>query len=445
VNSTTVVSPRRGRHGRRTPLWIIALIAAVLGVVSAGTVFVLSGDDKPVIDTKPVGSIAGGLPGDWAAWGFTHTQNSADTDPSAQPALARQPTLQAQHIMGFGAVNPEPAPGQFSWESLDKRVELIRATKGVPVFTVCCAPDWMKGGAAGQTDWSHINDAPTRQNFDAFADLAAAVAKRYADVKYFVVWNEFKGFYNQKANRWDYEGYTSLYNKVYTALKKVNPDIKVGGPYMVVNSFAGQSSNSSGELKGPWGAVDKRALAAIKYWNKNKKGADFVAVDGSTQPEDRTVHTDEFAALGKFSAITRWLRAEIGLPVVWPEWYVEPEGAGWSAERRNAVQAAAMIEFAISGASGALYWSPQGSPNCLGCLWGPGGQAMPALDLQQNFAKWFKPGTNLMNMTPSNKAVRVLASPQVLLAVNTTNAPVSATTGNVKLDLQPYEVRWINR
>ncbi|MEO5877760.1 MAG: xylan 1,4-beta-xylosidase, partial [Streptosporangiaceae bacterium] len=398
MNSTTVVLPRRGRHGRRTPLWIVALIAAVLGVLVAGTFFVVSGDDKPVIDAKPVGAIAGGLPGDWAAWGFTHTQNSADADPAAQPALARQSTLQAQHIMGFGALNPEPEPGRFSWESLDKRVELIRQTRGVPMLTLCCAPDWMKGGAPGQTDWSHLNDAPTAQNFDAFADLAAAVAKRYPDVKYFVVWNEFKGFFNQKANRWDYEGYTSLYNKVYSALKNVNKDIKVGGPYLVVNSYADpRSAFASTEVKGPWGAADKRALEAVRYWLKKKKGADFVAVDGSTQPEDRKVLADEFAALGKFSAVTRWLKSESGLPVVWPEWYVEPEGGGWTAQRRDAVQAAAMIEFASSGASGALYWSPQGSPNCGGCLWDAGGAALPALDLQQNFARWFKPGTSLMN------------------------------------------------
>src|SRR5215218_869152 len=56
--------------------------------------------------------------------GLTHTQFSAtDGNPQAvgaiSRALAAQPMAQAQHIMGFGAANPEPSPGRYDFASLD--------------------------------------------------------------------------------------------------------------------------------------------------------------------------------------------------------------------------------------------------------------------------------------------------------------------------------------
>ncbi len=455
--TSPLVTPRRGRHGRRKPLWIIALAAALSGVAVASLVVYLSHDPSPssvVLDDEPVGRIAEGPPGDWAAWGFTHTQESLDATPAALPAVRRQKTLQAQHIMGFGADNPQPQPGRYEWSSLDRRMKAIRDTGGVPVITLCCAPDWMKGGPAGATDWSHLEDAPLPEFFDAFAEQAAAVAKRYRDVRYYFVWNEFKGFFNQRANRWDYEGYTRLYNKVYTALKKVDSGIQVGGPYVPLNSYADPQSQTSRDIRGPWGAADQRGLNAVEYWLKHKKGADFIVVDGSSLPEDRTAHTDEFAANAKFSALTRWLRAREDLPVVWAEWYVEPPNSGWSAERLHAVQAAAMIEFARSGAAGALYWSPQGSPGpCTGCLWDAEGEALPSLQLQQDFAHWFPPGTELMQMSATNEGgadvsesdVRVLASRERILVVNATERQNKVTVGDRAVDLQPYEIKWIDR
>ena len=446
-----LVSPRRGRHGRRTPAWTIALVAALLGVAVSSAVLYFGREQDPaaILDDEPVGRISAGPPGAWAAWGFTHTQNSLDAEPAAVPAVRAQKMLQAQHIMGFGADNPQPDPGRYDWSSLDRRMKAIRDTGGVPVVTLCCAPDWMKGGPAGATDWTHLEDSPLPEFYDAFAEQAAAVAQRYRDVQHFFVWNEFKGFFNRERNRWDYEGYTRLYNKVYTALKKVDPDLQVGGPYIPLNSYADAHSETSGEVKGPWGAADRRGLEAVEYWMENKEGADFIVVDGSSLPEDRTAHGDEFAANAKFGALTRWLRAKEDLPVVWAEWYVEPENSGWTPDRLHAVQAAAMIEFARSGAAGALYWSPQGSPGaCMGCLWTRDGKALPSLEIQQNFARWFAPGTELMQVPvagATEKDLKVLASGRQLLVVNATGRSLAATVGGEELSLQPYEVRWIDR
>lgn len=464
VTRVALLSRRQGKHRpARRPWLIITAVVAVLSAVTVAGIF-LSIRNRPGFSAvsvpttpneAPVAKVADGAPKDWPSWGFTHTQYSADQgNPKAvdtvRGALTQQPLVQAQAIMGWGADNPEPSPGQFDFRSLDARMDLIRRSHGTPVITVCCAPDWMKGGTAGQTDWSHLEDAPSKKYFRDYAALAAKVAQRYPDVKYYVVWNEFKGLFNNTLNRWNYEDYTSLYNQVYAALKAVNPDIKVGGPYMVMNSYSPDRRPSA--VRGAWGSVDKRALEAVAYWLKHKRGADFMVVDGATASEDKGLVPDPFTALGKFSSITKWLRAQDSkLPVWWAEWYVEPENSGWTDEQRTAVQAAALMEFARSGTATALYWNPERPDGrCDGCLWsttqgGDGGKATPTLALLQSFAKWFPPGTDLLNLRASDPAVRVLAQRNKAIVVNTADRAVRTTVGGKNLDLRPYEVRWIDR
>ncbi|MFC7099443.1 hypothetical protein ACFQQB_02470 [Nonomuraea rubra] len=195
----------------------------------------------------------------WPRWGFTHTGVSANNvtrefEQVVAGRLARTPMLQNQHIMGFGALNPEPYPGQYFWEDLDSRMNVMRQSKATPVITLCCAPDWMKGGPEGPTAdsaWAeHLEDAPYPEFFDEFAKLSATVAQRYKDVKYFMVWNEFKGFWKDHSKPADYKGYTEMYNKVYDAVKAVRPDAQIGGPYLGFDSNAGGDT----ELRGDWGS-----------------------------------------------------------------------------------------------------------------------------------------------------------------------------------------------
>ncbi|MCP2339905.1 GH39 family glycosyl hydrolase [Actinomadura rupiterrae] len=460
---TALFRGRHGKHGRRRRRGTVAVavVAAIAGVLTSALVIWLMGwgagglGPGPSTPAGAASRVAPGAPEGWPAWGFTHTQVTVDTQQGPAQALsdlARQPMPQVTPIMGWGLDNPEPSPGQFNFASLDRRMGVIRQTKGTPVVTLCCSPDWMKGGAAGQTDWTHLEDAVQPRHFDDFANLAAEVARRYPDVKYYAVWNEFKGFWNNGANRWDYEGYTKLYNKVYAALKKVDPDIQVGGPYIVLNSDApGRATGPPSELRGAWGSMDQRGLDAVKYWSKHKAGADFLAVDGSSLPQQKDSKVDEFQMLGKFSDTTKWLRAlDPKLPVWWAEWYVEPDGSGWTDEHRGAVLSAAMMEFVKGGASSALYWSPQTNTNsdCPGCLWfgsAQGGGGTPNLVMLQNFAHWFPPGTRLVDVRSSDPSVRVLAQAHEMVIVNTSSRPVSAQVDGRGLDLAPYEVRWATR
>ncbi|MFF7260012.1 xylan 1,4-beta-xylosidase [Streptomyces sp. NPDC008159] len=447
---------------------VLALIVTLLNTLpgEGGTAGTSRDGDKvhgtPAVPPDDLGPEVG--------WGFTHTQFSADDGSRAavervEKRLGERPLPQIQHIMGWGAGNPEPVEGRYDFEEMDRRIDFVRATGGTPVVTLCCAPDWMKGGkpGTGDTDWSQsaLETAPEPEHFQDFADLAATVARRYPDVRHFIVWNEFKGFWNNAEARWDYEGYTRLYNLVYKALKKVDEDIMVGGPYLVMDSLdPRQKQDASTSLKGPWGAMDQRILDAFDYWDKNRAGADFVVVDGSSYTADDELLPDEFAATEKFTAVSEWVRKRSpGLPLWWAEYYVEPADAnddrhGWSETRRVAVQAAGLIGMAKGGATSAFYWNPEEkSGECPGCLWTPtdtsgGGRALPMYDLLARFGAEFPPGTRYETVpvaADDRPNVRVLADDDAVLVVNTLDRRISAKVDGRRFAMGAYEVRWLKR
>ncbi|MDJ0464570.1 xylan 1,4-beta-xylosidase [Streptomyces sp. H27-C3] len=402
-------------------------------------------------------------------WGFTHTQYSADEGTAAareraDETLSAQPLPQIQHIMGWGAENPEPSPGRYQFDELDSRVDLIRRTGGTPVITLCCAPDWMKGGKAGaeNTNWSKksLETAPSPEHYKDFAKLASTVAKRYPDVRHFIVWNEFKGFFDDSSKRWNYEGYTELYNLVYAELKKVDQENLVGGPYLVMDSYEPRDQTHASSLKGPWGSVDQRVLDAFTYWNKKKAGADFVVVDGASYTRDDELLPDEFKATDKLTAVGEWVRAKSGkLPLWWAEYYVEPgddddEREGWSEPHRVAVHASGMIAMVRGGASTGFYWNPQNKgAKCAGCLWrstqlADGGSELPMLTLLARFAKEFPPGTRyeaVQVAAADVPNVRVLADGDAALVVNILDRPIQAKVDGKPFDMAGYEVRWLKR
>jgi Glycosyl hydrolases family 39 len=427
---------------------VLALLAVLAVALVPGTVVVIeliSDRDGGPVPRQPRPS---------PRWGLTHTQVSADQgDPaataSAEQVLGRQPLMQNQHIMGWGVGNPEPSPGAYDFGDLDRRMDLIRRTGGVPVITLCCAPDWMRGGRPGETDWSDLERAPLPEHYQDFADLAGEVAARYPDVRHFIVWNEMKGFFDEAANRWDYEGYTRLYNLVYEAVKRVNPDNQVGGPYAVMASEPAGWDGSPSELAGPWGVVDQRSLDVIDYWLEHKEGADFVVFDAAATVREGHLTTDPFTAVEKFEAVSDWVRERTDLPLWFAEWYVEPRDAGWPEPYRVAVQASAMISLARGDVTTALYWSPQAmGSSCPGCLWTPttsarGGRPTDMADLLAGFARWFPAGTELTALAVSSPDVEVLAQAEHAVVVNTVDRPTRVAVGDRELSLDPYEVRFV--
>ncbi|WP_423509500.1 MULTISPECIES: xylan 1,4-beta-xylosidase [Streptomyces] len=458
--------PRRRRPGTALLLAIgvtaLSLLLVMCGFPPDGAPDGRNGDPGPHGTPR----MSGGKPAPELGWGFTHTQYSADDGRAAARSradrmLSARPIPQNQHIMGWGADNPEPAPGRYDFSALDSRIDLIRRTGGTPVITLCCAPDWMKGGERGKTDWSRewLEKAPDPAYYDDFARLSGVVARRYPDVRHFIVWNELKGFYDDDRQRWDAEAYTRLYNLVHAELKKANKENLVGGPYVVMDSQPPGESTNASEVKGPWGSLDRRALDAVRYWNENKAGADFVVVDGSSYTREDALVPDEFRATAKFTAVSRWVREETGLPLWWAEWYVEPgdendERDGWSEPHRRAVHAAALIAMSKGGATTGFYWNPQKrSTSCAGCLWrgtaaGDGGSALPMMDLLSRFSREFPPGSRFTEVEVAagdRPYVRVLADEDAVLVVNIRNRPIAAEVDGRSFDLGAYGVRWLKR
>ncbi|MHB9862825.1 xylan 1,4-beta-xylosidase [Streptomyces sp. YIM S03343] len=471
-----------GRHGWNTGArwW---RLTALLGVGVAALALVVT-----LVHTLPGGGSTAGTTRDgdkvhgtpatpphqdepYVGWGFTHTQYSADEGSDAagrrvEGLLSKAGSVpQNQHIMGWGADNPEPVKGRYDFGALDRRVDFMRASGGTPVITLCCSPDWMKGGKSGvdNTDWSQaaLETAPTPDHYADFAALAVTVARRYPDVTHFIVWNEFKGFWNDARARWDYEGYTRMYNLVYAALKKVNRNIMVGGPYLDMDSVDPRDQNASADVKGPWGAMDQRVLDAFGYWNEHRTGADFVVVDGSSYTRDDEMLPDEFAATDKLTAVGEWVRRQTDdLPLWWAEYYVEPadgkdERAGWTEAHRVAVQATGMIAMVKGGAGSGFYWNPEDEKGsgCPGCLWTPtygagGGTALPMLGLVTRFGKEFPPGTRYRTVSVAADDVpnvRVLASDRTVLVVNVLDRTISARIDGKRFDMGAYEVKWLAR
>ncbi|HMC70351.1 MAG TPA: LamG-like jellyroll fold domain-containing protein, partial [Mycobacteriales bacterium] len=282
------------------------------------------------------------------ALGVTHTQYSVDSwgdataVANAKNLLAAAAPYQNQNIYGWGTINPEPSPGVFDWSTLDARMAIIRSMSATPVITLCCAPDWMT--SLGSNTSTYPNIPPTPAHYADFANLAKQIALRYPDVKYYMVWNEFKGWWSNSLNNWDYAAYTNLYNAVYDALKSVDPTIQVGGPYLVVNGTGSGSLGKSGG--GTYDPVSTSDMQVIDYWLANKHGADFLAIDRSVlQPsQDSNAYSEsQLLSLAHwFGDVVTQIRSHTGttLPIWYAEDYFNPDLANITSS--DAFQAVAL-------------------------------------------------------------------------------------------------------
>jgi hypothetical protein len=365
----------------RTP----RLLAAMLAALAAALVACSGASGPPSVSEQTLRAIEDNDSWTWRQQGqplelgVTHTQDSLD---DSEPDAARQRGIdilsnnagiwQNHHLMGFGTGNPEPSPGQYDWSTLDERMALTEQTGGRTVLTACCAPDWMKGGQPGQTDWSDLENNPQPEYFDDYARLVAAAVERYPQIERVIVWNELKGFYHERENRWDYVRYTELYNQVYPAVKAVRSDVEVGGPYPVLTSLDPGSQDASTEVTGPWGVADQRALDVIDHWLDNNVGAEFLAVDASTSTRQDTAPNTVTDGAQKYADLDAWLRERTTLPIWWAEFYPDPpagEEAGPDSAASAVATLAAVAAYADSNASAALLWGPQGHGIDYSALW----------------------------------------------------------------------------
>jgi Glycosyl hydrolases family 39 len=446
----------RGREASAGGLALL-LLAAVLLSISAPTI-PRDAPDRTSPDLTWNASVHYRPDAHGFAVGVTHTQYSIDVwgnqqaRARARAILSATATYQNQHIFGWGTLNPEPSPGKYDWSTLDRRMQLIRSTGGTPVITLCCAPDWMKGGRPGETDWRRLEEAPSPQHYDDFAALAAAVARRYRDVRYFQVWNELKGFWNNTLNRWDYERYTRLYNAVYDALKAVDPSLQIGGPYVVLDTWHDQAAGGhASDLNGACGVVDQRGLSVLQYWLAHKRGAQFVSIDASSSPRDGGA-TETATAVQAFEVLTRWVRQRTSLPIWWSEFHASEVKPGRDQEH-TASAVASLLRMATAGASVAMIWQPQREARRDGsgrpALWtstdvSGGGQPLPYAAAIAHIQRILADGAAAEPVTWPRAEVGVLRGRDAALLVNVGDSDITVTVDGTRLRLGAYDVRYVS-
>lgn len=384
----------------------------------------------------------------------------------AKTMVAETSVYQNTHIMGWGTSNPNPLPGEYNWNSLDKRMELTLSTGGIPVLTLCAAPDWMKvpdfpfdnpddyicpdsnRTYPSYTNWKLIERDPLPEFYDDYAHLAATVARRYPFVEYFQVWNELKGFWSESLNNWDYVAYTNLYNIIYDSLKAVNPNIKIGGPYIVIQGTGSDAFGYSGrDTYVPIGGRDRTVL---EYWLENKRGADFLCVDrGNVDThdpnKDKYTWEERISLLPLFQKIQHELQEMTDLPIWWSEYY----GPGTYGQQDVAAAYAGKYHYMIKGgASAALLWNPmQGERAAKHYLFStplPGGaQPTPHYFVFKDIHDHFSKGTPIMTTFTSDDEVLVLASPGKAMLINMKKEPVTLVVNDDPYTLDPVEVKLV--
>ena len=408
-------------------------------------------------------------------FGITHTHYAWQYGNAA--AVARAKALmkslngfQNTHIMGWGPgailtdINGVPSNlDTILTPHINKVTEL-----GQGMITFCTAPGWMKASGNGnprsnQGDWS-MESAVLPQFEDAYANLCAAIAEKYTDVKYFQVWNEFKGLWDTRQNNWDYERYTRFYNKIYRMVKAVRPDALIGGFYQVI------PGDGSAEILGSTGTathmpIDSRTRNGIAYFLKNAEGIDFFCVDKGIvsyhNPNGRTYTNEQIMKLTPvWEVFMREVIKELGdknIPIIYSEYYGafdrRPDSTGlgtdaYTIEQYAASQYASIYNRIIRGSSGREIWmllwleSESAFPHnsiFSATATADGGQPRLTYWMMKAYKDWFNQ-TDLVNTTSSSPDVEVIASTEAALVINKRNAKINVNINGKGITLPAYGV-----
>jgi len=382
--------------------------------------------------------------------GITHTHktwegSSVDASKRAKALLMESCKFQNQHIMGWGAGNPNPSKGTYSWSSLDARVDLMRSLPAEKIITFCTAPGWMK---VSGNDWdmeSRVKD----ENIPDFAGLCKKIALRYPDVKYFHVWNELKGYWSSSLGNWDYVSFSNLYNAVWDSVKSVRPDALIGGPYIPIQ---GDGSVEIGKIgNNNFVPISTKDMKFITEWWSRKKGVDFICFDRwLVDPKNTASFTqaDKMKLTKHFGLVTRQLRRIVGdeIPIFVSEYYggSDPDDLKFTA----ANYASCYLHSILDLTDVALNWNPE-QGEVEGYLYtstktATGGQAVDHYAVFKNINTYFGKGTELVQANSSDENIEVLASRKMVMLINKNATPVSVKVFGKVLTLTGYEVRFVN-
>ena len=303
-------APRPSRHRRRSPL-----LAVVLVPVAAST---SAADDRrgprPGRADRAVALDPAGRPA--AAGRHPHRRTASTRTSPTTPATRGVAILadhgavwQNHHLMGFGTLNPEPAPGEYDWESLDRRMQLTEETGGRDMLTLCCAPDWMKGGAAGETDWTRLEDGAAARALRRLRRAGRGGREALPAGRAGAGVERAQGLLRRRPEPLGLRG-------LHRALQRGVP----GGEGRAAGR-AGRRPVRRARQPRPGGRTPptlhrrrgarstSAPLDVVDYWLQHKVGADFVAVDGTTKTRQDTGPPTSTSARRSTPPSTGWLRA----------------------------------------------------------------------------------------------------------------------------------------
>jgi hypothetical protein len=287
-------------------------------------------------------------------FGLTYTHDSAYSVDNA--TLNKVARVQAVFLMGFGAGNPQQEKhGSINWGEVDWAIERAKGA-AMPILIANSAPGWMMESGK---DFDMLGRLK-REHFEDFANLVQATVLRYEWLKAVVPWSEWKNFGKTGSDgqyRWDYEEFTELYNLIHDKVKAVRPDILIGGPYMVLDTYrTADQSHPSSTWKGAWGVGDQRVIDAHNYWRQHARRWDFLVIDFGVNHRDGDALFTDARCLDKALDFMKWLRTWSNAPIVSIETYLRAGKTGKQNARDLCVQLRSRMRNEISGESTVMVW-----------------------------------------------------------------------------------------
>jgi hypothetical protein len=254
-----------------------------------------------------------------------------------------------------------------------------------------------------------------------------------------------RGFIEPHTTIWNGPAYTSMYNDVYQAIKAVRPDAEVGGPYAPLTSYSAPVNGVVSTLHGSWGYLNQSVMDAFSYWLAHRVGADFVAIDGSTDiaKQDDASLSNPGVASEKYAAVDQWIRSQTSLPIWWMESHIQPS-AGWTGSEATAARVATLAYMASSGARVGMQWQPQQQSSFpdeglwTSTLQASGGQPTQLAGVLLQVLPVLADPVTLASGEPSG--VVVVSGASHVIAVNTTGSAVQALESGKPVTLAPYAV-----
>jgi hypothetical protein len=230
--------------------------------------------------------------------------------------------------------------------------------------------------------------------------------------------------------------------------------IKVGGPYVPIDTWSSANQSNPSNFVKAYGTYDQRSLDVIQYWLEHKAGAGFITLDGANMNKDGANPADPFAASEKFADLVNWLRSldnarypgATTLPVWMAEWYATSFNQTPDNQLNDAIKAYAMIKFLKAGGSVAFSWGDLGDGVSDTGLWtttasAVGAQILPWYNTVKAFKEDFPPGTLIYKATVSAPAeAEALASARHVMLVNRTASTISVSVNGSSVSLSRYQV-----